>query len=183
MSLNSSTMHKQNKIKRSDLVEQLRDNQIRSKFNWASVYFSSTANLSSSYSRMDMMMFVLWELLILTFIVSSAVSLYLTHWRLTLTLAIITLLLLLCLKVTKQAKLNRKNKRRMLLPLSMQKKFPPLSTILHHLWSISRSCSSRFINAVKFQPATMCSSSMVQISSNHRFLIRLGPVQAFFSPF
>ncbi|KAI3745734.1 hypothetical protein L6452_08140 [Arctium lappa] len=121
MSLNSSSMHKQNKIKRSDLVDQLRDHQVRSKFNWASVsYFSSTANLSSSsYSRMDMMMFVLWELLILAFIVSSAVSLYLTHWRLTLTLAIITLLLLLCLKVTKQAKLNKKNKRRMLLPLSM----------------------------------------------------------------
>ncbi|XP_024988395.1 uncharacterized protein LOC112523148 [Cynara cardunculus var. scolymus] len=120
MSLNSTTMHKQNKIKRSDLVDQLRDHQVRSKYNWASVsYFSSNANLSSSYSRMDMMMFVLWELLILAFIVSSAVSLYLTHWRLTLTLAIITLLLLLCLKVTKQAKLNRKNKRRMLLPLSM----------------------------------------------------------------
>ncbi|KVI07738.1 hypothetical protein Ccrd_013904, partial [Cynara cardunculus var. scolymus] len=93
MSLNSTTMHKQNKIKRSDLVDQLRDHQVRSKYNWASVsYFSSNANLSSSYSRMDMMMFVLWELLILAFIVSSA--------------------------VTKQAKLNRKNKRRMLLPLS-----------------------------------------------------------------
>ncbi|KAJ9542046.1 hypothetical protein OSB04_028552 [Centaurea solstitialis] len=48
----SSAMHKQNKIKRSDLVDQLRDHQVRSKFNWASVsYFSSNANPPPSYSR------------------------------------------------------------------------------------------------------------------------------------
>ncbi|KAJ0702150.1 hypothetical protein HanPI659440_Chr14g0526111 [Helianthus annuus] len=68
---------------------------------------------------MDMVMFVIWELLILAFIISSVVSLYLTHLRLTLILATVAWLLLLCMKVTKQFKLNRKTKRRMMLPLSM----------------------------------------------------------------
>ncbi|KAI3724561.1 hypothetical protein L2E82_36342 [Cichorium intybus] len=120
MSLHSSRTHKPNKIKRSDLVDQLRDYQIRSKHDWASIsFFTKTASLSYSLSRMDMMMFVIWELLILAFIVSSAVSLYLTHLELGLILATITSLLLLCMKVTKKVKLNRKKNRRMRLPLSM----------------------------------------------------------------
>lgn len=40
------------KITRSNLVDQLREYQIRSKHDWASVsFFSSTSNLSSSSSR------------------------------------------------------------------------------------------------------------------------------------
>lgn len=119
MPSHTNTKHKQNKIKRSDLVDQLRQYQIQSKLDWASAsFFSSNAKVSSS-SRMDMMMFVVWELVILAFIVASAVSLYFTHLKLALILATITWLLLLCKKVTKQIKQNRKTKRMMMLPLSM----------------------------------------------------------------
>ncbi|KAK9032986.1 hypothetical protein V6N11_018028 [Hibiscus sabdariffa] len=78
-------------ITRSNLAEQLREYQLRSKHDWASVsFFSSTSNLSS-YRRMQ-----------LAFI-----------------LVCIAMLLLLCMKVTKQVRLARKKKRRMLLPLSI----------------------------------------------------------------
>nr|XP_043609259.1 uncharacterized protein LOC122581155 [Erigeron canadensis] len=107
------------KITRSNLVDQLREYQVRSKHDWASVsFFSSTSNFSHS-SRVDVVVFVLWELVILAFFVFSAVSLYFRHLRLGFVLATITLLLLLSMKVTKRIKLNQKKKRRMLLPLSM----------------------------------------------------------------
>nr|XP_043634340.1 uncharacterized protein LOC122605454 [Erigeron canadensis] len=119
MSLHLSTLYKQNKIKRSDLVDQLREYQIRSNHNWASVSFiSSNARIPSS-SRMDMMLFVIWELLILSLIVSSAISLYFSHMSLTLILATVSWLLLLCMKVFKQVKLSKKTKQMMMLPLSM----------------------------------------------------------------
>ena len=65
------------------------------------------------------MVFVIWELFIIAFLVFSAVSLYFRHMRLAFILVCITLLLLICMKVTKQVRLARKKKRRMLLPLSM----------------------------------------------------------------
>nr|GEX23258.1 NADH-ubiquinone oxidoreductase chain [Tanacetum cinerariifolium] len=44
----------------------LREYQIRSKHDWASVsFFSSTSNLSSNSSRVDVVVFVIWELAIL----------------------------------------------------------------------------------------------------------------------
>ncbi|OAY50492.1 uncharacterized protein LOC110616097 [Manihot esculenta] len=105
-------------ITRSNLAEQLREYQIRSKHDWASVsFFSSTSNLTSS--RVDVVVFVIWELLILAFLVFSAVSLYFGNMRLAFILVCITLLLLLCMRITKQVRLARKKKRRMLLPLSM----------------------------------------------------------------
>ncbi|KAF5739309.1 hypothetical protein HS088_TW12G00512 [Tripterygium wilfordii] len=105
-------------ITRSNLAEQLREYQIRSKHDWASVsFFSSTSNLTSS--RVDVVIFVIWELVILAFLVFSAVSLYFRHIRLAFILVCITMLLLLCMKITKQMRLARKKKRRMLLPLSM----------------------------------------------------------------
>ncbi|KAL9445759.1 hypothetical protein AB3S75_013612 [Citrus x aurantiifolia] len=105
-------------ITRSNLAEQLREYQNRSKHEWASVsFFSSTSNISSS--RVDVVIFVIWELVILAFLVFSAVSLYFRHMRLAIMLVSITMLLLLCMKVTKQVRLARKKKRRMLLPLSM----------------------------------------------------------------
>ncbi|KAL0557386.1 hypothetical protein IC582_005924 [Cucumis melo] len=105
-------------ITRSNLVEQLREYQIRSKHEWASVsFFSSTSNITSS--RVDVVIFVIWELIILSFLVFSAVSLYFRHMQLAFILVCITMLLLLCMKVTKQVRLARKKKRRMLLPLSM----------------------------------------------------------------
>ncbi|GLT31342.1 hypothetical protein SLA2020_060840 [Shorea laevis] len=105
-------------ITRSNLAEQLREYQIRSKHDWASVsFFSSTSNFASS--RVDVVIFVIWELIILAFLVFSAVSLYFRHMKLAFFLVCITLLLLLCMKITKQVRLARKKKRRMLLPLSM----------------------------------------------------------------
>ncbi|XP_018838340.1 uncharacterized protein LOC121263196 [Juglans microcarpa x Juglans regia] len=106
-------------ITRSNLAEQLREYQLRSKHDWASVsFFSSTSNLPSS-SRVDVVIFVIWELVILALLVFSAVSLYFRHMRLAFTLVCITMLFLLCMKITKQVRLARKKKRRMLLPLSM----------------------------------------------------------------
>ncbi|CAM8912536.1 unnamed protein product [Rhodiola kirilowii] len=105
-------------ITRSNLAEQLREYQIRSKHDWASVsFFSSTSNLSSS--RVDVVVFVIWELVILAFLLLSAVSLYFRHIRLAMILVCVTMLLLSCMKITKQVRLARKKRRRMLLPLSM----------------------------------------------------------------
>ncbi|KAG8378045.1 hypothetical protein BUALT_Bualt08G0097300 [Buddleja alternifolia] len=105
-------------ITRSNLAEQLREYQIRSKHDWASVsFFSSTSNLASS--RVDVAIFVIWELVTLAFFVFSAVSLYFRHLTLAVILLCITLLMLLCMKITKQVRLARKKQRRMLLPLSM----------------------------------------------------------------
>ncbi|KAL8059337.1 hypothetical protein ABFX02_03G079800 [Erythranthe guttata] len=105
-------------ITRSKLAEQLREYQIRSKHDWASVsFFSSSSNLASS--RVDTAIFVIWELVVLALFVFSAVSLYFRNIRLAVLLLSIALLLLLCMRVTKQVKLARKKQRRMLLPLSM----------------------------------------------------------------
>ncbi|MCD7458397.1 hypothetical protein HAX54_038085 [Datura stramonium] len=105
-------------ITRSKLAEQLREYQIRSKHDWASVsFFSSTSNLTST--RVDVVVFVIWELVILAFLVFSAVSLYFRHLKLAFILVCVTLLLLLCMKIAKKVRSARKKKRRMLLPLSM----------------------------------------------------------------
>lgn len=69
--------------------------------------------------RVDVVVFVIWELVILAFLVFSVVSLYFKHIQLAFILVCITVLLLLCMKITKQVRLARKKKRRMLLPLSM----------------------------------------------------------------
>ncbi|KAK9023074.1 hypothetical protein V6N11_003305 [Hibiscus sabdariffa] len=61
-------------ITRSNLAEQLREYQIRSKNDWASVsIFTSTSNLTSS--RVDVVLFVIWELVILAFLVLPSTAL------------------------------------------------------------------------------------------------------------
>lgn len=135
-------------ITRSNLAEQLREYQIRSKHDWASVsFFSSTSNFTSS--RVDVVVFVIWELLILAFLVFSAVSLYFRHLQLAFILVCVTMLLLLCMKITKQVRLARKKKRRMLLPLSMWQRVnlqfwsePSLSWRLWELLAIAFGSSS-----------------------------------------
>ncbi|KAG9144437.1 hypothetical protein Leryth_022935 [Lithospermum erythrorhizon] len=105
-------------ITRSNLADQLRDYQIRSKYDWASTsFFSSVSN--PSYSRVDVVVFVIWELFILAFVVFSAISLYFVQLRLAFILIFTTLILLSCMKIAKQVRQARKKKRRMLLPLSM----------------------------------------------------------------
>ncbi|XP_039024577.1 uncharacterized protein LOC120157542 [Hibiscus syriacus] len=104
-------------IARSNLAELLREYQIRSKHDWASVsFFASTSNPTSS--RVDVS-FVIWELVILAFLVCSSVSLYFRHMHLAFILAGIAMLLFLCIKITKQVRLANNKKRRMMLPLSM----------------------------------------------------------------
>ncbi|KAL9255014.1 hypothetical protein AKJ16_DCAP12931 [Drosera capensis] len=79
-------------ITRHNLAEQLREYQIRTKHDWASAsIFSSSSNFTS---RVDVVIFVIWELVILAFLVLSAVSLYFRHMRLAFILICITLLLL-----------------------------------------------------------------------------------------
>ncbi|KAG6388339.1 hypothetical protein SASPL_149764 [Salvia splendens] len=69
--------------------------------------------------RVDVAIFVIWELVILAIFVFSVVSLYFRHLRLAVLLLCITLVSVLCMKITKQVRLARKKQRRMLLPLSM----------------------------------------------------------------
>ncbi|XP_008777807.1 uncharacterized protein LOC103697680 [Phoenix dactylifera] len=103
-------------ITRSNLAEQLREYQIRSKNEWASAaFFSSTSNIPS---RLDVIS-IIWELLIFAFLVLSAVSLYFRHMRLAFVLICVTTVFLICMRKTKHVRQNRKSERRMLLPLSM----------------------------------------------------------------
>ncbi|KAI3994576.1 hypothetical protein MKX01_028320 [Papaver californicum] len=108
-------------IPRSNLAEQVKEYQIRSKLDWAtdSFFTSISPNQNSSEHRVDVVIVVIWEFIILAFLVFSAVSLYLRYMRLALILICITILLFVCLKIVKQVRLARKKKRRMLLPLSM----------------------------------------------------------------
>ncbi|RDX69283.1 hypothetical protein CR513_51623, partial [Mucuna pruriens] len=65
-------------ITRSNLAEQLREYQIRSKHDWASVSFFSSTSSNIATSRVDVVVFVIWELVILAFLVFSIVS-FLRH--------------------------------------------------------------------------------------------------------
>ncbi|XP_020696055.1 uncharacterized protein LOC110109361 [Dendrobium catenatum] len=103
-------------ITRSNLAEQLREYQVRSKHDWATVsFFSST---SSNNSRVDVASVIL-ELFMFAFLVFSAVSLYFGYMKLAFVFICMTAFILVCKKITKQIRQNRKSKRRMLLPLSM----------------------------------------------------------------
>ncbi|XP_022636758.1 uncharacterized protein LOC106762457 isoform X2 [Vigna radiata var. radiata] len=55
-------------ITRSNLAEQLREYQIRSKHDWASVSFFSSTSSNIATSRVDVVVFVIWELIILAFL-------------------------------------------------------------------------------------------------------------------
>ncbi|KAJ8461570.1 hypothetical protein OPV22_034496 [Ensete ventricosum] len=78
-------------ITRSNLVEQLREYQMRPKYEWATVSFLSSSSYAASdaSARVDVIL-VIWELLMFAFLVFSGVALYF-----------------------------RRSRRRMLLPLSM----------------------------------------------------------------
>ncbi|KAJ3691297.1 hypothetical protein LUZ61_020461 [Rhynchospora tenuis] len=103
-------------ITRSNLAEQLREYQIRSKHQWATLAFlSSTTN---SPSRVDTTSLLL-ERCVFSSLVFAAVALYFWYTRLALSLICVTFIILTCMRVTKKMKQNRKYKQRMLLPLSM----------------------------------------------------------------
>ncbi|XP_074581045.1 uncharacterized protein LOC141837565 [Curcuma longa] len=104
-------------ITRSNLAEQLREYQVRSKHEWATLsFFSSTATNTSSW--VDVIL-VVWELSMFASLIFSGVALFFRYIKVALVLISLTFLMLLCIKVTKQARKNRKMRRKMLLPLSM----------------------------------------------------------------
>ncbi|CAJ1973170.1 unnamed protein product [Sphenostylis stenocarpa] len=65
-------------ITRSNLAEQLREYQIRSKHDWASVSFFSSTSSNITTSRVDVVVFVIWELIILAFLFLAIVDHF--HW-------------------------------------------------------------------------------------------------------
>jgi len=104
-------------ITRSNLAEQLRDYQIRSQHNWASLsFFSSTGQIAS---RDDAARARLWLFLFFVLLISSFIALYLRYTLPAVSFACFAILLPICLKIIRHFKLARKRQRRMLLPLSM----------------------------------------------------------------
>lgn len=104
-------------ITRSNLAEQLRDYQLRSQQNWASLsFFSSTANITT---RGDAARAGLLGLLFLLLLVVSFLAFYLRHARLAGFFLLMAILIPTCLKIIRQRKLAKRRQRRMLLPLSM----------------------------------------------------------------
>lgn len=104
-------------ITRSHLAEQLRDYQIRSQQNWASLsFFSSTGQIDS---RDDAAKARLWLFLFFVLLISSFIALYLKYTWPAVSFVCFAILLPICLKIIRYFKLARKRQRRMLLPLSM----------------------------------------------------------------
>ncbi|XP_078161909.1 uncharacterized protein LOC144557238 [Carex rostrata] len=103
-------------ITRSNLAEQLREYQIRSKHQWATVAFLSST--SNSTSRGDTTILLLKRCMFSS-LVFSGVAFYFQYTRLALSLICMIFIILTCMRVTKKMRQNRKYKQRMLLPLSM----------------------------------------------------------------
>ncbi|XP_078446320.1 uncharacterized protein LOC144715260 [Wolffia australiana] len=105
-------------ITRSNLAEQLREYQIRSKHDWASFsFFSSTA--ATAPSKSDVVISVLLELWMFAFLIFSGISYYLGYIWASFFLLCGAVLVYAAMRVVKRVRQNRKSKRRMLLPLSM----------------------------------------------------------------
>ncbi|KAF3332207.1 hypothetical protein FCM35_KLT01784 [Carex littledalei] len=105
-------------ITRSNLAEQLREYQIRSKHQWATIAFLSSTSNSGKASRGDTTILLLKRCMFSS-LVFSGVAFYFQYTRLALSLICMTFIILTCMRVTKKMRQNRKYKQRMLLPLSM----------------------------------------------------------------
>ncbi|KAJ4806254.1 NADH-ubiquinone oxidoreductase chain [Rhynchospora pubera] len=103
-------------ITRSNLAEQLREYQLRSKHQWATLAFLSST--SNSPSRVDTTNLLLRRC-VFSSLVFAGVALYFRYTRLALLFICVTFIVLTCMRVTKKMRQNRKYKQRMLLPLSM----------------------------------------------------------------
>ncbi|XP_008785665.1 uncharacterized protein LOC120113250 [Phoenix dactylifera] len=104
-------------ITRSKLVEQLREYQIRSQHKWAALTsFSPKPHITT---RQDVVVALSYALIFCFLIISSYVTLYFKHFRLSAVFICLGILLPTCLKISRHRKLSRKKERRMLLPLSM----------------------------------------------------------------
>ncbi|KAF9620528.1 hypothetical protein IFM89_013149 [Coptis chinensis] len=101
-------------ITRSMLVEQLRDYQVRSQHKWAKlIFFSPKPHITSSG---DAVVAFSWALLFLVLVISSLPALYFTHFWLSALVLCLGILVLICLRNSRQKWLARK---RLVLPLSM----------------------------------------------------------------
>ncbi|PIA55713.1 hypothetical protein AQUCO_00700195v1 [Aquilegia coerulea] len=101
-------------ITRSMLVEQLRDYQIRSQHKWAKlIIFSPKPQINSSA---DAVVAFSWALLFLVLLIFSCITLYFRHIWFSAIVLCTGILLLVCLRISRQRWLARK---RLVLPLSM----------------------------------------------------------------
>lgn len=99
-------------ITRSNLADQLREYQVRSQHNWASLsFFSSTGQIAS---RSDSTRACLWLFLFFVLLISSFIALYLRYTWPAVGFVCFAILLPICLKIIRHFKLARKRQRRML---------------------------------------------------------------------
>lgn len=99
-------------ITRSNLADQLREYQVRSQHNWASLsFFSSTGQIAS---RSDSTRARLWLFLFFVLLIFSFIALYLRYTWPAVGFVCFAIFLPICLKIIRHFKLARKRQRRML---------------------------------------------------------------------
>ncbi|KAL3844839.1 hypothetical protein ACJIZ3_002242 [Penstemon smallii] len=103
-------------ITRSKLVEQLRDYQIRSQHKCTALTVFSPKPLLSTWT--DITVATLWALIFIVLLVSSYVTLSMTHYGISFVMLCLAIILPIRLKISRKS-LARKRDRRFLLPLSM----------------------------------------------------------------
>ncbi|KQK22729.1 hypothetical protein BRADI_1g69030v3 [Brachypodium distachyon] len=105
-------------ITRAKLVEQLREQQIRSAqtYSAALAVFSPNPHISS---RRDLKVALLYAFLFCFLMVSCYMALYLKWFRLSSLFVLFGILLQVSLKISRHRRLKRKRERKLLLPLSM----------------------------------------------------------------
>ncbi|KAI3813521.1 hypothetical protein L1987_18246 [Smallanthus sonchifolius] len=103
-------------ITRSKLVEQLRDNQIRSQHKWSPlVIFSPKPNIST---WVDVAVAILWVTLFIVLVTSSYMTLYFRHFWFSFAIICLGISIPIRLRISRQT-IAKKKDRRLLLPLSM----------------------------------------------------------------
>ncbi|CAA2976266.1 NADH-ubiquinone oxidoreductase chain [Olea europaea subsp. europaea] len=103
-------------ITRSKLVEQLRDNQIRSQHKCLALTVFSPKPAISSW--IDAAVAIFWALLFSVLLVSSYISLYLRHYWISFIIICLAIFLPVRLRTSRRT-LAKKRERRLMLPLSM----------------------------------------------------------------
>ncbi|XP_020582330.1 uncharacterized protein LOC110025961 isoform X1 [Phalaenopsis equestris] len=104
-------------ITRSQLVEELREYQIRSQRKWAALLiFSPKPQIRN---RKDVVVALIFALFFCFVIISSYISFYFKLYRLSAVAICVGILLPTCLRFSRQRKLARKRDGRYSLPLSM----------------------------------------------------------------
>lgn len=123
-------------ITRSKLAEQLRDYQIRSQHKCpaALTVFSPKPAISS---RIDVAVAIFWALLFSVLLVSSYITLYLRHYRISFVIICLAIFLPVRLGISRQT-LAKKRERRFMLPLSMWMPSMIANEWAHHSTALTR---------------------------------------------